>query len=672
MTNSSLGYIGSNSRFDNIHGSQQGSLRYPSPFFDIGHTYLPTSVKQMFRWCRYYFLTNPIINAVTYKMAEYPITPIQVEEPDSELREKWTDLIENGLQLRGTLIEVGLDYFCYGNAFVTIHWPIEKYLICGNCKKSHKACDAVYKFRNFHFYLACDKCQTTTEAKVHDQTIKSLKGVRIVRWNPEHITVEHNEITGKTDYFFEIPVSVRNDIMMGKRHIIENIPHEFITSLRESKSLRFLDGQMYHLKRPTIAQKDQGWGMPIILPVLKDTYYLQILRKAQESIAQQYIVPLRVLFPQGGSSTSDPYSTIDLSLWRARIEGEIEKWRMDQNYIPILPIPIGNETIGGEGKALMLHQEMRAWSEQIVAGMHVPIEFIFGGLSYSGSSVSMRMLENQFLGYRTKLLVFCRDFILKGIANFMDWVPPKISFERFRMADDLQRAALILQANQAMKVSDTTFLRELDLDVVQEEKYKASELSKQLDNQRKMQLANAQMQGEIAIVTARYQAAAARVMAAAGMPTGMPPNPGGFGSSAGGASMDGDAMMLGDTIPGQSADGGQAAAGMPAGATAYEENAHAAPAEGLPVEVMSPLNMMQGGNNMNVLYLARRAATQLGKMDPMERQLSVMDMRASNPQLHKLVLQIMTSEQGSQEDNLNPMQKPMPDQKPPRRKVSLG
>ncbi len=681
MTNSSLGFIGNNARFDNFHNQGQGgSLRYPSPFFDIGHTYLPTSVKQMFRWCRYYFLTNPICNAVTYKMAEYPITPIQVDEADSELREKYTDLIENGLQLRGTLIEVGLDYFCYGNAFVTIHYPIEKSLICTNCKKWHKAKDAIYKFRNFHYYLACSACQTTTEAKVHDQTIRNLKAIKIVRWNPEHITVEHNEITGKTDYFFEIPVSVRNDVMMGKRHIIENIPDEFIKALRESKSLRFRDGEMYHLKRPTIAQKDQGWGMPIILPVLKDTYYLQILRKAQESIAQQYIVPLRVLFPQGGSSTSDPYSTIDLSVWRNRVESEIEKWRMDQNYIPIMPLPIGNETIGGEGKALMLHQEMRAWSEQIVAGMHVPIEFIFGGLSYSGSSVSMRMLENQFLGYRTKLLVFCRDFVLKNIANYMEWVPPKIKFSRFRMADDLQRAALILQANQAMKVSDTTFLQELDLDVVQEEKYKASELSKQLDNQRKMQLANSQLQGEIQIVQARYQAQAARIMTSAGMPMGMPQNPGSFGSSTGGATMDGDPMALGDTIPGQPAAGGtqqpmageQAGPGMPDGTTVYPENANAPPAEGLPAEVMSPLNMSQAGGQMNILYLARRAATQIGKMEPMARQLAIMDMRASQPQLHKIVVQLMASEQGSQENPLDPLQKPMPDQKPPRRKVSMG
>lgn len=678
-TANAMGFSGSGSRFDSHGQSGAGTMRYPSPFFDIGHTYLPTSVKQMFKWCRYYFMVNPLINAVTYKMAEYPITQIQVKEADSVLRDKWMKLIETGLKLRKVLIEIGLDYFCYGNAFITIHWPIQKSLICSNCKCKQQIKNAIYKFRNYRFYLACSACQVTAEAGVEDLNIKDLKGIRIVRWNPEYITPEHNEVTNKTDYFFDIPQGLKNDIMMGKRHVIESIPNEFVLALRESKTLKMRDGEIFHLKRPTIAQKDMGWGMPLILPVLKDSYYLQILRKAQESIAQQYIVPLRILFPQGGSGTSDPYSTVDLSMWRRRIEAEIEKWKLDQNYIPILPIPVGNETIGGEGKALMLHQEMRAWSEQIVAGMHVPIEFVFGGLSYSGSSVSMNMLENQFLGYRTDLLSFCRDFVLGRIASYMDWPAPDIEFSRFRMADDLQRSALLMQANQAMKISDTSLLNELDLDLVQEEKYKASELSKQLENNRKMQIANAQLQGELQIVQARYQAQAMKIMGSVG--TGaMPPNPGSFGSSAGGGTMDGDPASIPPTMPAggpsaagagqQPLQGSEAAPGMPDNATIYPENAQEAPAEGMPLEVQSPLNMTQAGGQMNILYMARQGANALGKMEGMERQLAVMDMKFQNPELYKLTMSMINDEQGSQSDNLSALQSPMPKIKPPRRQVS--
>lgn len=662
--------VGGASRFDTMHsrtanGLQHGAMRYPSPFFDIGHTYLPTSITQLFRWCRYYFLTNPLINAVTYKMAEYPITPIIVDEADTEIRDKWEDIIENLLKLRTFQIEVGLDYFAYGNAFITIHFPFEKYLICQSCKHEIKAKDANYKFRGFNYHLTCEKCQTTGDAKVKDLNIKSLKGIRLIRWNPENLKIEHNEVTGETDYFFEVPTGLKNDITMGKKHVVEKIPDIFIESLRKGRTLRFTSDNMYHLRRPTIAQKDMGWGMPLILPVLKDTYYLQILRKAQEAIAQAHIVPLRILFPQAGSSSSDPYSVTDLGSWRKRIETEIAKWRQDSGYIPILPLPIGNETIGGDGRSLMLHQEMRAWSEQIIAGMHVPTEFVFGGLSYSGSNVSMRMLENQLIGFRTDQLILCRDFILGRVADYMGWPRPKIHMKRFKMADDLQRSALIFQLNQAQKVSDTTLLDDLDYDVVQEEKFKQAEIGKQFHNQRRMQLAQAALQGDISVLNAKYQGQAQKVMASVGA-AGQNAGP----QAAGGQTMPGGGAPIGagDQQPDQ---GAEAAPGMPAGATAYPENGQTMPNEGIPQEMQSPMNMGMQQGGYNIMYLARRAATYLKNLPDAQRYAELLQMKAANPQLYQLVLQLISSEQGSQADNLNPLQSPLPEQKPPRRQGTL-
>jgi len=675
MSSDSFGLGGGVSRFDTFHGRSEGGLsnngtRYPSPFFDISHTYLPTSVQHMFRWCRYYFMVNPLINAVSYKMAEYPITPIIFDEEDPAIRDRWTNISENQLKLRSFQIEAGLDYFCYGNALISIHWPFEKYLKCRSCEHEVRIEKATYKFRNLQYSMHCSKCEQTTDASVTDHNVKNLKGIKLIRWNPEYVRIEHNELTGESDYFFEIPVTIRNDILMGKPHMVEKIPHVFIEALRKSKAIRFTDDQIFHLKRPTIAQKDMGWGMPLILPVLKDTYYLQILRKAQEAIAQQHIVPLRILFPQAGSASSDPFSMTDLGMWRKRIEAEIQKWRNDPNYIPILPLPVGNEVIGGEGKALMLHQEMRSWSEQIVAGMHVPIEFVFGGLQYSGSNVSMRMLENQFLGFRTMQLIMVRDFILGRVADYMGWVRPKMRFKRFKMADDLQRSALNFQINQAQKISDTTLLDDMDYDLMQEEKYKRAELDKQLDNQRKMQIANAHLQGELQVIQARYAAQAQKVMMEAGMPM---PGTGADGQQAAQQMSGGDPsqqMPAGGQMPGQETqqplEGQEIAPGVPDGVTVYPENAQEAPAEGVPQVMQSPLNMSLKQSGMSLLHVARRVATEIEKKDEGSRQADLFNMKAANPQLYQLVNDIITSGKGSQKDPLNPLQSPLPELKPPR------
>jgi hypothetical protein len=67
----------------------RSGVRYPSPFFDIGHTYLPPSVKALLRWCRYYYLVNPLINTTIHKMSEYPITEIVIDEKNRAVKEKW-------------------------------------------------------------------------------------------------------------------------------------------------------------------------------------------------------------------------------------------------------------------------------------------------------------------------------------------------------------------------------------------------------------------------------------------------------------------------------------------------------------------------------------------------------------------------------------------------------
>ena len=97
--------------------------------------------------------------------------------------------------------------------------------------------------------------------------------------------------------------------------------------------------------------------------MLKDAFYLQLMKKAQEAILLEHIVPLRVMFPQAASGTTDPFTTVNLVDWKEQVSAEIARWRYDHNYIPVLPLPIGNQSIGGDGKALLMSNEMRMQQE---------------------------------------------------------------------------------------------------------------------------------------------------------------------------------------------------------------------------------------------------------------------------------------------------------------------
>jgi hypothetical protein len=634
-----------------ITGDGVGTIRYPSPFFDIAHTYLPSSFKTMLRWCRYYFLTNPLINAAVYKMAAYPVTDLVFDTDNEPLRAKWDNFFGNVVQFKKFEVEVGLDFNCYGNCFISIFYPFQKYLICKTCKHQERVDKQKYKFQEFKFYGTCRACHNYAEFDVKDHYIKSAKDIRLVRWNPEQISIHHNDATGETLYYYTIPSILMNDIRMAKRHVIEKTPQVFIDALRLNKSLLFNKDNIYHMKRPTIAQKDKGWGLPMILPVLKDTFYLQILRKAQEAIAIEHIVPLRILFPQTAGPTSDVYSTVNLSTWKQKIESEILRWRLDNNYIPILPLPVGQQTLGAEGKALMLAQEYRVWAEHIIAGMGVPVEFVFGGMQFSGSNVSLRILENQFLDYKSDHQALVQDFIMPNVGAFMGWQAVKTHFRRFKMADDLQRSAYHFQLNQAGKLSDKSLLEETDWDANIEQERIAEEQKRVLEGQRRQAIAQAAIQGEAQLVMQKYQLRAQKAMESS-MPT-----PAG--------------------VPGQASPGAQGQQQLQeqqqALSTGQFEDAQGGAQEsaGLPAELQSPLSTDQviGGDpsalpGPGLQSIADRVSRMLDQMPEAERQPHLVQLRRHNPQLYSIVQQDLQVRRGA---HVSSAAMPRPSMKPARR-----
>lgn len=674
-------------RFSHTRGRIQngvaGGVNYPSPFFDIAHTYLPATVKQMFRWCRYYFLTNPLINATVFKLAEYPVTDIVFESDSRDTVKKWSDYFEDHLRYRSFQIEVGLDYFAYGNAFVSVGTPFVKWLSCSNCnwRAEAKKCRDHWVFSSYQFRLGCPVCGVTGDAKVQDVPVKNPSGVKLIRWNPEDIEVTYNDITGHYSYFYTIPAIVRNDIIIGRKEIVEDTPQIFIQALKDQKGLMFSAEKLFHLRRPTLATQDRGWGIPLLLPVLKDTYYLQLMKKAQETILLEHIVPLRIIFPQAGSGTSDPYTSINLVDWRDHVATEIARWRYDNNYIPLLPLPVGNQTIGGDGKALLMTQEMQAVNQVIMMGMGVPREFLEGGLSYAGTNVSMRMLENSFLGYVIRHKGLLR-FVMQEVSDFLDWPMVRGRFKPFKMADDIQRKAFLAQLNQSNKVSDTTLLGDSDLSQEEENALMEKETESRIRATEKQQLAMAEVQGKVQAVMMKYQAKAqldAQQAAASAQAPGEPGGPDAAlqqgGGSPGGASAAAPADMPAGQVP--TAEGAVGPQGDPAQQAAMMQPMQT-PSEEFANVISSRLNggqRMQSGVNIDINSMAIQHAKAIAAMDPMMQALALQNLRAQSPELADLVMQMLKNmgvspNQGAQGASSTSVQvdtRPLPEQRGPRR-----
>lgn len=648
-------------------GGQDYGLQYPSPFFDIAHTYLPATVKQMFRWCRYYFLVNPLINAVVFKMSEYPVTDILFDTERPEMKRRWTSFLLEQLRYRSFQIEVGLDYHTYGNALVSIFYPFLKILECPNCKSKRFAKDATYRFQNFQFHMECPSCGNHGPARAYDHYIRAPKGIRLLRWNPENVDIRYNEITGEYEYYYDIPNQIRNDIIIGKKSTVETVPQLFIDALRLKKAVVFSKDNIYHFKRPTLAGKDRGWGTPMILPVLKDTFYLQILRKAQEAIALEHIVPLRVIFPQAGSATSDPYTSVNLQDWRDQVAGEIRRWRADNNYIPIMPLPLGHQSIGGDGRALLLSQEIRVWSEQIVAGMGVPTELIFGGLSYSGSNVSLRMLENTFLGYLQDHLSMLK-WVIKQTSSWLGWPGVRARFKPFKMADDLQRKAYLFQLNQSGKLSDESLLADADYDSAKEDEIMERESARRAGSMKKQRLLQAEIEGEAQMVTMKWQGKVQKqqMQAELAMQNEMAKDQAAFqGQQQSQMMQEQMAMQQGQELP-PSPPELQPSPRRPeliAGPPDVQSKLSLQSVQKIPPGATG--ESLAGRQNVDILLLGRQIADRVHSLSPGDRPRALAVLKQQHPTMHDIVLGLMAG--GGPRESAQSAARALPEQKPARR-----
>ena len=606
-------------------------------------------------------------------MSEYSVTPIIWQTEDEQVLRLYKD-VERRLRFRQFQVETGLDYNVYGNSFTSVLFGLEKYLGCRKCDMQFRARTnrSLYKWRSGRFHLRCTSCRYVGPAKQHDYYPRSVRRIRIVRWNPENIDIKHNDVTGANRYYYRLPRRIRNDIKLGDRETIETLPAPFLEAARRGKALLFKDGSIFHLKRPTVATKDMGWGSPLIYPLLKDAFYLQVLKKAQEALMMEHTVPLRMIFPGPSTGGNDkPYSAYNLGAWKSKIDAEINVWRRDPNYIPILPVNMGYQQLGGTAKALILHHEFRLFAEQMLSGMGIPPEFVMGGLQWSASNTALRGLENTFLGYNEDRYGLM-DWVVEKLSSHMQWPKVPFAFGKFKMADDLQRSMFLFQLNQAQKISDRRLLEDIGEDFDLENKRMGEELNKQIDTQRKMQLAAADVQGAAQLRTGRYQAKVQELQMAAQMRAQMEAQMAQQQGAGGAPGQEQQPQQGQEAQPQQGQEQGQE---QPAGASegsVNAENAQAPNESAVPTAMAgmeSPINAGQQGG-FDLTYVAQRAASYLrqvkeeGGEQAMYQEMQRMQME--NPNLYRLVVQLM-NDQGANTDPMNAIQMPQPSQRAQRR-----
>jgi hypothetical protein len=461
--------------------------------FDFLTGFAPRKLKDLFRWVEYLYYNSAHIFAALKKFAEYPITDITVDSNDEVLKDSWTRVLKKSIKAKNVAIYSGLDLQLYGNSFTSVYQPFNRFLICKSCNARTNIRKTTYKFKlkSLSFSYYCPACHTHTTGELKDDKVADEKRINIIRWDPKLMDINHNPITGESKYYYTIPQELKRKVEKGDAHIINTMPIEFLRAIKDDKVFEFADGQIYHMKIDPPAGIESQWGFPPLTATIKLFFYTAVLRKANESIALEHIVPFRILHPAPISGNADPATTMNLMRWRQEMAANVQRWRRDPNHVMFAPAALGVTMMGGQGRSLLTLGEVKEAEDNIIAAMGIPREFLYGGLSFSGSAITLRMLENQLETYASGLNSQL-EWIIEQVAKILGWKPVEASFVPFRLIDDAQQKQLLLNIN-SMKplVSDGTILDMLNIDINKErakrQQETLDETRDQLETQQKVQ-----------------------------------------------------------------------------------------------------------------------------------------------------------------------------------------
>lgn len=474
---------------------------YNNPAFDYMGEMLPKNIKDLFKWCELVYNSAPVIANGIKKLVHYPVTDFTYKTDSEAIRKKTKELVEDKLNLRSHLLNLGIDYYIYGNAFRGLYFPFVRYLKCGVCGQSVNIRHAKYKLTRGKFILDCPNGHKQ-QAEVIDEDTADESKVKIVTWDPKHMDLTHNSITGETTYYYSLPQDIRSGILNANPTIINSLPKVFLDAFFKMKMVEF-GTNFYHLKTPTLSGYATGWGISPLLPTLKPYLYTSILRKASEAIGLEHITPKKILFPQ--ASTNDPSVASNLGRWREEITKSLKRWRVDPNYVMMAPYPTGSVDVGSRGRNLMPTQEIKEARNEMALALDVPPEFIFGGTSINNSTVSLRMLENQLGTFVSQITGFCNWTIDMINAKYeKDYC--HVELTPFELVDDMVEKQMLMQG-VGQTVSPKTMQESFGLDPEEERKKMREHQIKSEKDKRDVQKEISEMDQDIANQTAQEQQA---------------------------------------------------------------------------------------------------------------------------------------------------------------------
>lgn len=219
---------------------------------------------------------------------------------------------------------------------------------------------------------------------------------------------------------------------------------------------------VYHMARRKSQYEPMGVSM--IERCVNTLVLMDKIRQAQTSIASRHMTPMRIVW-------ADQLNPDDIDNLREQVDMAL----VDPDYSIIANYEIHWEEMGSNGRLLDTSSEDENNLNRLLAGLGITRELLTGEGSYTGSRITLEVMNTQYLLFRELIQDYVENYLFKPIARKKGFIEyddygneillyPRLSFTRLAIRDNDQFFDAAFQLYQKGSISIDLILDILNID----------------------------------------------------------------------------------------------------------------------------------------------------------------------------------------------------------------
>lgn len=428
----------------------------------------PQNLRERRAWYRHFYYSNELVGAAIDLHSSIPLSKIRLLRPSCSNQDMsqyvydfFVDMCDR-IQLFKRLMEVSHEYWLFGQCATLAEannpYPNGLESEEGQIKQHEGRQRAIKLKEDFGItdkdpnYLGWDKITILPPDQV--KVSKALFSDNpVVEYIPDAATrdaivqEQHDSLVCEASRP-RIPENIRKAVTEGGSIPLDTDPNSgtHVCMLTRKKS-------QYEVQ-----------GVSILERCIETLLIRDKLRQAQTSIASRHMTPIRLVYAEELSET-------DLEALRAQVDYAL----MDPDYSIVTNFEVHWEEMGSQGRLLDLTSEYEHQESNLYAGLNVTKELLTGEGMYSGSKLSLEVLNILYMQFREMLSDWIENNLFKPVARKKGFVEvdkygrehliyPKVSFTRLSIRDAGETFDQVFQLYQKGSVPIDTILEMLNID----------------------------------------------------------------------------------------------------------------------------------------------------------------------------------------------------------------